>query len=218
VEAVNASYSRFRLSAALTRAILSGLAAIVLLIFALSGSASAFGGGYGPPGGPIPVGPGGGFPTIVTARTISPEGGTIYGAAFGASVEVAVPAGSISSDTQIVIVSESPCSVDVGRGSSLVADFGVVARDPATGTLRRGPFSPAISIVVFDHEIVSQDSVVSLMTPGKGIALAGASVVPGKVTLSLRNLPSFFGVVSSDWQGRKSCSPFSGGPRPGPRH
>lgn len=212
---LNTLKSAYSTKAVLARAMLAGLAVAVLSVFALSGSASAYGGGYGPPGGPIPIGPGGGFPTIVTARTISPGGGIVYGTAYGASIWVDVPAGSIPGGAQIAIVSEAPCGVDIGRGSWLVADFGVVARNPATGALIRGPFTRALSVVVTDRAFAYEDSVVTLMTPGRAVWLAGASVGPGKATLSLRSLPSFFGVASSAWSSRRSCS---GGPQPRPGH
>jgi hypothetical protein len=191
--------SRLKSNAEPARAATVSLVLITLAVLAWPASAAvAFGGGYGPPGFPGPGGPGG-MLNVVTARSVPAAGGTISGSANGASVIVNVPNGTFPQGGELVISSESPCGLILGKAGAVLADFRILAVDPSTEQLLRGPFHPALSVTVTDRAIDPGDSVVEVTTPGHSAELSDAYVASGTATVALQGLPSLLAVVSTNW-------------------
>jgi hypothetical protein len=159
-------------------------------------TAFAAGSGYGPTA-PPPSAVAGGFTSIVTTQTVTSAGGTVTGAAFGATVTVTVPAGSLPNGGQVVLSAGSPGSIDAGSGSTVVADISVVFLDPNTGSKLPGPFSPPITVTISDPSIKAGDSMVIVTAPGQTTTVPGAQVTAGQALVAFTTDPNFAVVQSS---------------------
>lgn len=189
---------------------LLGLSALVA-----APSAFALGGGYAPPF-PVPVGPGG-FRTIVTTKTVPSTGGTVDGSAYHAAITIDVPAGSFPHGGQVVVTAGAPCTIDVGRGRFVVADFGVIVINPNTGLPLAGPFVPAVGIVITNSSITASDSLDAIGPAGQTYSVPGAAVTTGMASATFTHQPGDLAVIASGQRPAGICpasTPHSGRPRP----
>lgn len=183
---------------------------IVTITFGTSGAFAA-GSGYGPQG-PPPGAVGAGFTTVIAAQTVSASGGSVSGSAFGATITVSVPRGSLPNGGEVVLAAGPPSTIDVGRGFSVIADCSVDILDPSTGNPLPGPFSPPISITINDPSIRIEDLLVTVPVPGQQVPVAGSSVGVGQAVGTFSSDPNFAVVRFAPATAAGSSGPPAGSP------
>ena len=177
---------------------LRALAIIGVILVAGLVAEPAFGAGSGyAPSAPPPQATGAGFTSIVTAQTVTSTGGTVTGAANGATCTVAVPAGAFPNGGEVVISQGSPGAINAGSGVTVVADFSVIVLDPDTGASLAGPFVPPITVTIGDADINASDTVVNVSAPGVTTPVTEAHVSTGEAVVPVSADPNLAVVRSS---------------------
>ena len=200
-----------RVSGVVARAAV-GVAAAAALVVLCAGPVWAAGGGYSL-GGPPASATSAGFSTVVTAQSVPVGGGTVTATAFSATATVVVPSGSLPDGGEVVISAGAPSSIDVGRGSTVVADFSVDIVDPSTGQALSGPFNPPVGLTITDPAITGADKVVVVTGPGHVTSWL-AEVSAGSAAVLFSGDPNFAVVApvpaTAPGSGGTSGAPGSG--------
>ena len=180
----------------------AGAAAAVRAPAAMKAQVSAQ--SYGPTG---PAGTGtGGFPAVITTRTVGPAGGTISVMANGVPATLTVPPGAFSTQVQIMI-SEPPDLAMVGNagfpGYRVVAALGVQVMEG--DRVYPGTFGRPLTLSMQSPSIVSS----SFVSSGNG-RYSNASVTAGMATVSFDSDPRFYVLTPSG----AGATPISGATTP----
>ena len=165
-----------------------GMVVGAMLALVAAGPASAAGTGYGGGGGAPPVVTPVGFSSVVTARTVTKNGGSFRIKYGHGTIRVGIPKNATKNPIQIAITQGTNSTVKGDLPDSLnryriVSSFGVEVRKGSSATNTTKPVTVTVSA-----KDIRKGDVVLVYSPstGKFTQLTGAIVRNGKVVIHLK--------------------------------
>ncbi len=114
-------------------------------------------GGYGPSGS----GGGGGsgtFGNIITAKTVGPDGGSLFGHFQGTTIKIVIPPGAFATEQIVEVVSSIPDCISL-KDQAVVIGLAVFA---TSGKNRQDEFSGDLEAILSNPKITSDSRIVSV--------------------------------------------------------